>query len=425
MLMGFWDGGRCHLTRTLAMAEEAHNRGIEVGVITSEKYASELGSLASINQLYVIPTRPLNTSPPPYEFPLYSHAFRHAQRLRGLHFDDVRWLDEITQQEIEVIEDFRPDVVVNDYRDTIRTSAQVKGVPVAGITHTTGNINGLTFGWWTEPPADTIIPDCRDSFNEVRTSYGLDPITDEREMFSGDINLIPSTPTLDPLAKKTDSDHYVGMLSRWKPDGDFETIDPKITSQRVFSYVGEPTRPQYGYEDMLTEVVKYEPDLGFYIVGSSERYDNETIKKMQRAGKAIVRSFIPGPVAIEDSSVVLSHGGNGTIMLSLSLGKPVVCVGPYQSDCSSGFRFVEEQGAGVMLNHSKGPLERRLAPDLGEGVEIFGYWHSDITADQLHEAISRTMVDESFAVNARKLGCELVKMGGVVRAVDLIQEIAS
>jgi UDP:flavonoid glycosyltransferase YjiC (YdhE family) len=424
LMMSFWDGGRCHFTRTMALAEEAKIRGHEVGVVTSEKYAPVIGSLAIVDKIFVIPTRPPNTPPPPYEFPLYSHAFRHAQRLRGLGFDNVDWLHKITEMEIAAIEEFKPDVIVNDYRDTIRTAAQAKDIPVAGVTHTTGSVDGLPFAWWTKPPENAVLPDCRDSFNEVRSYYNLYPINDEREMFSGDITLIASSPSLEPLARDSENTHHVGMLSKWKPDNDFEPIDPTLVDKNIFSYVGETTRPQYGYEEMLTRVIEREPQLGFYIVGNVDRYNNPIIAKRQRDKTVVVADFIPGPNAIHDSAVTLNHGGHGTTMLSLALGRPLICIGPYQSECASSFRGTEEQGAGIMLNHSTGPLEQRPAPDLGENVEIFGYWHSELTSGLIHETINKVINDESFTLNAQRLGRELLELGGVVKAMDLIQEIA-
>jgi UDP:flavonoid glycosyltransferase YjiC (YdhE family) len=406
----------------MSLATEAHERGIEIGFITSQKYAEEIGSAALDATVYVIPNRPTNMAPPPYEFPLYSHAFRHAQRLRGLGFDNVGWLKKTTSQEIHALQDFQPNAVVNDYRDTIRTAAQASGIPVVGITHTTGNEHGKTFGWWTQPPEDAKLPDCQDSFNEVRTSLGLDPIEDEREMFSGDINLIPSIPELDPLLVSSEQSHYVGMISNWQVT-EKTPLAPiaQTMNQRVFSYVGEKTRPQYGYEPMLSEVIANMPNTGFYITGDPTRYDKRVIAR-RRAGEIIISDYIPGATAIEASEVVLCHGGNGTVMLSLTLGKPVICVGPYQSDCTSTFYGVEQSEAGIMLNHSKGPFERRSAPDLGSDIDIFGYWKTELNSEILQEAINATLTNSTYRENAQKLGNKLVALGGPQHAIDIIHE---
>lgn len=422
MMLSFWDGGRCHVTRMMTIAEEAQQHGIEVGFITSEKYAQEVGAIA-LDNVYVIPNRPPNPPPAPYPFPLYSHAFRHAQRLRGLQFDNVDWLRQTTQAEIDAIRDFKPGVIVNDYRDTIRTAAEVCGVPVAAITHTTGNVDGFTLGWWVAPPEDAHIPDCRDSFNQVRAEFGLSPIVDEREMFSGTINCIPSIEEIDPLRQKSPNSFYVGMISRGpKPDPSFKTISPEKAAKRIFSYVGEPTRPQYGYEEMLRRVIESDEEHGYYVVGPRDRYESAEITARERKGNLVIGSYLPGATVIEDSEVVMCHGGNGTVMLSLSMGKPLICVGPYQSDCTSIFRQVENQGAGILLNHSTGPLEQRSAPDLGNDISIFGYWDTSLDADTLSTAISRVTSEPAYRENARRLGDKLLSLGGARRVVELCIE---
>jgi hypothetical protein len=91
---------------------------------------------------------------------------------------------------------------------------------------------------------------------------------------------------------------------------------------------------------------------------------------------------------------------------------------------TSIFRPVEEAGAGIMLNHSEEPLERRLAPDLGDGVEIFGYWRTELNADRLHEALSNIRSNPRYAECAAALGRELSTLGGVAQAMDLCESLA-
>lgn len=422
-MVSFWDGGRCHLTRSMTLATEMLDRDFAVGAVTSEKYAQEVGAVLGHENTFVIPNRPQEIKTPPYPFPLYSHAYRHAQRLMGLGFDNVPWLQHITDTEIRAIQAFRPDVIVNDYRDTIRTSAEHLGIPVVAINHTTGNVDGHHFAWWMDPPEGTVLPNCLDSFNRVRSNLGLRAITDERYMFSGDHNLIPSIDEIDPLARESPNSTYVGMLSSWSSDQSFEPLDNRFRP-KIFSYAsGELTRPQYGLEPMLSEVISQEQNTGFYVVaGSPDRYTADIISTARHMGRLIIAPYIPGYDATTDSDVVLTQGGNATVALSLSLGKPMVCIGPPQSDCSSIFRGVEQNGAGIMINHSAGTPESMKAPDLGKDVDIFGYWNTEITASRISEAIHKVLDDPSYTKNARRLGRKLLSHGGAKAAVDIIAE---
>ncbi len=424
MLFSFWDGGRGHFTREMTLAAEAHRRGSVVGFITSTRYADEIRKRIPEATVYVIPTRPPHVGPPPYPFPLYSHAFGHAQRLRGLGFDNVSWIQDTTEQEIEAIRQFRPDVMVNDYRDTVRTAAEVCRIPLVGVAETTGNANGRKLGWWVAPPEGTILPDCRSSFNQVRERFGLNPIRDEREMFNGDINIIPSSPTLDPLVAPSPNSYYVGRICQWVPEGEnVPYIAPDKSRRRIYSYVGDPTRQAYGYEQMLAEVIRREPRQGFYIAGNTGRYNGKLASRV-KDGTVVLEDFLPADPLIRDSDAVLCHGGQGTVMQALVLGKPLICIGPYHSQMTSIFRPLEEAGAGVMLNYSEEPLERRPAPDLGDGVEIFGYWRTDLSADRLHEALLDVCNNPQYAERATALGLELAALGGVAQAVDLCESLA-
>jgi hypothetical protein len=421
-MFAFWDGGYCHFTRIMTLAEEAQNRGITVGFITAVSRAEDLRSLATKSNIYVIPNRPPVLRTPPYPLPFYSHAYRHAQRMRGLGFHATTWLRQTTLAEIRAIQDFKPDAIINDYRDTIRSAALACDVPVAGVTQTTGNIDGYTLGWWDPPPGDANLPDCRDSFNEVRADLGLDPITDEREMFSGDVTIMPSIPRIDPLMVESPSTYYVGTLSRWNLDnGDFRVIPRGKAKKRVFSYVGDSSRPAYGFEKMLSDVIARERTTGFYVVGDKRAYSN-SVRQRVVDGSVVIDNFIPGHAAIQDSDITLCHGGSGTVMLSLSLGKPLVCIGPYQSCCSSTFQCVERAGAGLMLNHSTQPLQRRKAVDLGEDIDIFGYWDSELTSEKVENAIREVTSNASYAESAQELGKELVLLGGAPRAIDIIEQ---
>lgn len=425
MLLSCWDGGRAHLNRTLSVASEAMSRDITCGFIVSDKYAEDAQMVVGRENTFVIPTRPESTAPPPYPFPLYSHAYGHGQRLMGLGFNNIDWLAKTTRQEINAIRTFKPSVIVNDYRDTIRTSAEACEVPVVGITHTTGNVDGYTFGWWIAPPPGTKIPTCVDSFNEIRSYYDLPPFDDERYMFSGDTSILPSSPSIDPLIKNTHPSYYVGKLARSDmTGGNWKPMPSSAAKHRFFSYVGEASRPDYGYPALMSGAMESMPNAGFYIDGNVYDYNLASIGGRIADGSIIISKTLPGPQVIPDCTAVICHGGNGTVMQALTHGKPIICVGPYQTDCSSIMRRVVEAGGGIMINHSKKPLDKISAPDLGEGVDIYGYWSSEITSDDIKGALVEVAENRTYTERALSLGQEIASLGGVERAVDICCEVA-
>lgn len=420
VIFSFWDGGAGHLIRTVSMAREARKRGFEIGFVSSEKYADWILNEIPNSKIFIIPNRNSKAQPPPYPFPVYSHAFGHAQRLRGLKFDDTAWLKKTIEKEVDVLRQFRPSVIINDYRDTIKVAAEVLGIPIVGVTKSTGNPSGYTFGWWVTPPSRMILPDCRESFNIVRKKFGLPFIQDEREMFTGTISIIPSIRELDPLVRESRHSYYVGLLSNWwRNEDSVELISKNIP--KVFSYIGEKTRPQYGYESILMRVMKSLPDIGFYVVGNPERYKAFTMKGPKGQRKIIVEEYMPANKLIPECSVVLSHGGGETVLLALSHGIPVICIGPFTSEQATFFRWVEKQNAGLLIPHSDKPLKRMKAPDLGDGIEIMGYWKSEINSGQIITAINEVLGNSQYTKNAQRLAKSINALGGTKDVLNLVE----
>jgi UDP:flavonoid glycosyltransferase YjiC (YdhE family) len=244
---------------------------------------------------------------------------------------------------------------------------------------------------------------------------------DERQLFSGDINLIPGIPETDPLIEPSPESHYVGKLT-WNPSERlFVPLTDKNLRHSVFSYVGEKTRPQYGYEALLQQVISSRPDVGFYVVGERNRYDSRAIGDRILQGSVMIDDYIPALAAMEDVDVVLTHGGHETAMAALSHDRPLICIGPYQTDCSSTFAEIAYQGAGLLLNHSNQPLTQRKAPDLGDDIDVFGYWHTELSADRIGSSIDEVLSNPKYSINAARLGRSIRSLGGASLALDIIE----
>jgi UDP:flavonoid glycosyltransferase YjiC (YdhE family) len=423
ILFTFWDGGFGHAYRVITVAKEFFDSGYKVGFICSKKYLTHLKALSFINEIFVVENRKKNIHIPPYRFPIYSHAFRHSQRLKGLEFDDVEFLEYLVKQEIAVISKFKPDVIINDYRDTIRISAEMSGVPLIGITKSNGNTAGYTLGWWVSLPDDLILPDCLDSFNFVRNKYKLSPMFDERELFEGDICIIPSSPSIDPLPLKRVIDHYVGVLNEMKsiskPIEGLE-LKKKCEERLLFWYIGEGNnRPYIDFDNMLCEIVDR---LNIYLVvsGSQEKY-YKLYEKATKLKRIVIKPFFkPNEYAwiLKNASVIVSQGGS-TAMLGLAKGIPVIMI-PWNAEPNMAY-FVNRYGAGIHLQHSLKPLERRPASDLGKNVEIMGHWHSDLNTHRLQEAIETILFNVAYKKKANELSKELSELGNSKTVLQLTQ----
>jgi molecular chaperone DnaK len=159
-----------------------------------------------------------------------------------------------------------------------------------------GNTGGAVMGSWSPPPSEAILPDCRDSLNRAREVLGLPPIDDERLMFEGDISLVPSTPELDPLPHGAGNTRFVGLIGA--PEAQAGPVR-KLNGGRFngYSYVGEPTRPSFGFERLLDQVVAELPDVGFHIVGDPDGYRGAAVSRRRAEGSVVLERSDAAAVA--------------------------------------------------------------------------------------------------------------------------------
>ena len=303
---------------------------------------------------------------------------------------------------MDIIRFFRPSIIINDYRDTILISAEITGVPIIGITQTTGNTSGYSLGWWVEPPEDLVLPCCLDSFNKIRRRYGLKEMEDERESFEGNINIIPSSDSIDPFKKFNVNNIYVGLLN-----GDTnQQLANRTYCNSIFCYLGEGNnRPFWDFDSILSKVTK-KVDAKFIITGSKSRFP-KVFEASHTCNNISIQPFwseAQYESILSTASVVICHGGS-TAMRAISLGIPVIFI-PWNSEPSSAL-FVSRFGAGIYLNHSNKPLERRQALDLGKNVEIMGHWESDLSEVQVANAIETLLTNSSYRIKVQELAKEL------------------
>jgi UDP:flavonoid glycosyltransferase YjiC (YdhE family) len=174
---------------------------------------------------------------------------------------------------------------------------------------------------------------------------------------------------------------------------------------------------------MLQQTIEAEPSLGFYAVGNPDNYTSPVVRARQQDNSVRIAPFIPASAALANSAVLLTHGGHSTSCIALSLGKPLIGVGAFQAADAAMLRNVDLAGAGIYLTHSEGPLERMAAPDLGNDIDIFGHWHSDLDSGKLRQSIATVLEDPSYTEKAMQLGGELIALGGVRRALDIIERV--
>lgn len=414
ILFTHWDGGRGHINRIIDIAKESKIRGYRIGLITTAAIKNSFSS-SIFDSVYSIPTRPRVQSPLSYKLPLYSHARSHGQRQRGLGFCKDFILG-VNRLEELAIGKFNPDVIVNDYRDTIKNITDRLSIPLVSIVQSNGHVNGQRLGWFLDVD-DTNIPSCLNEFNEARYELGLSELFDERDLFMGDIQIVPSIPEIDPVNDELSSTWHVGLLSSLKsmPDGgDCIDVD-SLADNYIVCNIAAINRQRYG-QDILLKKVPQELDLD--VISTGESIGNtETIQR--RLGRYIARQYINYDQVLPHCGAFVSYGGHGSTLKALTYGVPIVGLGAFSSEQRGTLENICNYGAGIVIPHGS-QLESIVAPDM-DNMNIYGNWSTTITHEKTVEAIEEVLHD-SYAVQAMKLAIKLRQCGGSVKVVNLIEQ---
>ena len=295
-------------------------------------------------------------------------------------------LDKMIEADVELIRTVQPDIVLTDGRFSARLSVPVAGVPHAAIVNVSSTayranpyipmfepVIGLLgaeaserkFSSSVRESCDTtllcsvrrfvegvnlklemaVFDTVMSAFAKRTRSFGLKRKVTATNCLAGtELTLLADIPEYFPVKGLPPHYHYVGPMV-WS--GKHEIPDwwpmPEIEGDtRPFVYVcmGTTTIPSL-FETMF-EMMEENNMRGVITTGGQYEglpQDHPDIR---------VTTFIDGEIVLQKSSVVLCHGGNGTIYQALEQGVPLVGV-PTIPDQQFNMRRVEALGAGVSV----------------------------------------------------------------------------
>jgi UDP:flavonoid glycosyltransferase YjiC (YdhE family) len=243
-------------------------------------------------------------------------------------------LDHYVQQDLKVLREFKPDIVVGDQRHSLATSSRLAGVPYVNIID----------GHWC--PAAGIEIELLDSavtqiigipvmnllyqfirplglvyqtmpMNIVRIKYGLPGLgPDFKTVFTyGDYVVYPNDPKLFPLKRPLPPKHqFIGPLI-WSPDVEKPEWWDKLPQGRPIVYVSLGST---GQPNLLEVVFRVLGELPVTVIAATAAR-----KKMHRVpNNVFLADFLPGTEAAQRSRLVICNGGTMSGQQALSAGIP-------------------------------------------------------------------------------------------------------
>jgi UDP:flavonoid glycosyltransferase YjiC (YdhE family) len=250
---------------------------------------------------------------------------------------------------VGAIEKFRPDLVVSELTEFAgQIAAEMTGVP-----HVTVGVAALSASDWSHAPLVAEI-------DEIRVDAGLDPVAEvpwrygtrfvtalPRMLFTAPDEELPTGSLLvrheDPEGHAADASQPVGPGIRQPAR---KGMRPRLYAS-LGSVAGRMPFTVPAYRNVLAGLAGCDADV-LFTVGELDRSELGPIP-----ANVHIESYVPQRVAMA-CDAVLTHGGAGTTVATLSRGLPMVVV-PLFGDQPHNAARVQSAGAGVSVDWTEAP----------------------------------------------------------------------
>jgi UDP:flavonoid glycosyltransferase YjiC (YdhE family) len=222
---------------------------------------------------------------------------------------------------IRMLKRIKASLVVTDMSPHTVIAAQFLGIPIVSITQSCFHPDGERVYAWGEPPRN--LPKVTPVINKILQELKL-PVIDKMERLnSGDIDLIPSIPELDPVSSDTAA--YIGPLGSESITND--TVDLEVSSNKPIILVN-PGRLYDSAGNSGERLVQR-------VLEAFRNRDVEVLIAVQgklpwkwnRSKSKSIR-FIPeySRKLLERCNLFIHHGGHGSCLSAIIKGIPSLVI---------------------------------------------------------------------------------------------------
>jgi UDP:flavonoid glycosyltransferase YjiC (YdhE family) len=277
---------------------------------------------------------------------------------RGRPLYNYATLSRYLQDDLELLDRIKPDLVVGDFRLSLAVSAPLAGVPYAALT----NAHWSPYAAIRQLPipehisvhlfgvrASQFVFDCLQPailatharpLNQLRKRHGLPPLGDLRETYTyGDHTLYLDTPGLIPTHNLPKNHHYLGPAI-WSPDIPLPEWWKHVPEDRPTIYVTLGSSGQVNTLPSLLEALS--SLLVNVIVATAGRAITDLYSNCYSS------EYLPGIEAAKHANLVICNGGSATVYQALAQGTPVLGI-PANLDQHLTMAYVTKTGAGISI----------------------------------------------------------------------------
>lgn len=422
-------GGFGHISRCLALAQEAKHRGHNCAfVINSDKYEKKIRDdfRVFISKLYprwfsllTLIKNKINYSHHP-EGPLFTE-------ISGLDFQVVR--DGLVNEEIikkklvhylNIVKTFKPDVLIGDTNLLVWMLSQKADIPVVQIVRYASHPATAKLIWWKKEPEGIIPPNSSALFNFLLKQIDVETIRKAEDLLQGDLFIVPSIPEIEPIPKDGKTVH-VGELTISRSNNQipawFHEIDGHLPL--VYITIGGGAGP-VGNKPLFSTIVEAFASKPIQVVVSTSSKFN-SLDSTNLPKNVRFFQWVPGKLLISKANLVIFHGGYGTMMESIACGKPTITI-PFHSEQEGNGRRLEQLGCGLVVKLSKEAYKRI------EGKWKYGTYsflvqnRYDLTAEEITGEVNKLLDNAGYLHKAQIIKSKIKEYHGREKAMELIEK---
>jgi UDP:flavonoid glycosyltransferase YjiC (YdhE family) len=286
---------------------------------------------------------------------------------------------------LNIIHDWHPDVVV---RDNLEFAGCV-GAERAGIPHATIQVMAAWPEW---------LQALDEPLNHLGASVGLPP-EKPADMLFRYLFLFPRPPSLwnpsFPVPPTTHVFRYTGFNQ--SSDEELPEWVAELEAQpTVYATLGTMFNNRTDILSAILEGLKHEPINLILTIGRNR----DPLEFGEQPAHVHIERYIPQDLLLPYCDLVISHGGSGTVMDALSLGKPILIV-PIAAD--------QPENA-----------QRCAAVGVARIIEA-----DQRTPEAIREATQEVLENPLYRQNAERLRDEIQVLPGLEYAVELLEQLAA
>ncbi|MEO7862715.1 MAG: glycosyltransferase [Nitrospirales bacterium] len=374
-----------HPARAVTLAQSLDPARYEVHLVCDPRYLGLFDELG-------FPVRPIRS--------IKSSVFQN-RLANGDPLYTTADLREYVQEDLRVLTECEPDLVVGDFRLSLSISARLAGTPYVTVTNAHWSPYARPHFLVPEVPITerfgprlaqalfnlirpVVFAQHANALNKVRREYGFPAVGyDLAHMFSeADYTLYADLPLLIPTLNLPSHHHYIGPVV-WS----FAKRPYWWSSLRENTRTAYVTMGTSGRTSVAQMVADSLIGMGWQVLMATA--DDSTIARVK--DQMYIANYLPGMVAARRADLVVCNGGSATVYQALAAGTPVLGI-PMNLDQYLMMDYVRRFGAGEMIRAGVSTTEL-ITRTVRRMVESPRY---KIRAAQMREQIGHYRTGERF-----------------------------